>query len=620
MYSRLIGYILAVIAIYLLIHYLLSRQYESFIDENRSCPIDDEGRFVDSRPPECSEWATKCRGETGVPHPLGAKWSAKGFWKFKCSAPLIQELYTIPFDRIDFDAEKLMKRVGAPKGCAACPSKRPAKGVGKSRRKNPTIFLDEGTNILLYNNTAETSLRFWHHNDDASAPSRALDDPNETFSSDIKLIVDNNPATAKSISVLPPGEYIYGHNSGGGFTGDGKILVYKSTWKPDVIVEIKKDAANYKIAVTGDMAADDSGVSIVGDTDPEDYWTIIATELTTEQPSPSEVTINIPAGKIVQFNTFRSQKPGSPLSSENAVITILKDGEVVAAPWQPSSEEFDCSESIALFKADFFPGDFTIKYEPDEEKNFTWSKIKINILPQDPVTNFEECKEACPNSMPECLDACESQYNTVAEEEASSHKCAADPRFDASRDPAHEHRSSVKEFGIAGEACGQCEKVENEGDCGKAYEVCGKIDGERHKRPCKWWDRSYHDKIKECVRVPHRTESLAAAFERCSEEASSQHKCAADPRFDASRDPAHEHRSSVKEFGIAGEACGQCEKVENEGDCGKAYEVCGKIDGEPHKRPCKWWDRSYHDTIRECVQARPPDVDPIDRFDFCANK
>ncbi|PQM62240.1 MAG: hypothetical protein CML47_01225 [Rhodobacteraceae bacterium] len=521
MYSRLIGYILAVIAIYLLIHYLLSRQYESFIDDNRSCPIDDEGRFVDSRPPECSEWATKCRGETGVPHPLEANWSAKGFWKFKCSAPLIQELYTIPFDRIDFDAEKLLKRVGAPKGCVACPSKRPAKGVGKSRRKNPTIFLDEETNILLYNNTAETSLRFWHHNDDAEAPSRTLDDPNETFFSDIKLIVDNNPDTQKRIKDLPPGEYIYGHNSGGGFTGDGKILVYKSTWKPDVIVEIKKDAANYKIAVTGDRGRGDgdSEVTIVGDTDPEDYWTIIATELTTEQPSPSEVTINIPAGKIVQFNTFRSQG-SEQLSSENAVITILKDGEVVAAPWQPSSEEFDCSESIALFKADFFPGDFTIKYEPDEEKNFTWSKIKINIQQQDQdtVTNFEECKEACPNSMPECLDACESQYNTVAEEEASSHKCAADPRFDASRDPAHEHRSSVKEFGIAGEACGQCSKVENEGDCGKAYEVCG------------------------------------------------------------------------------------------------------KIDGEPHKRPCKWWDRSHHDTIRECVQARPPDVDPIDRFDFCANK
>ena len=107
----------------------------------------------------------------------------------------------------------------------------------------------------------------------------------------------------------------------------------------------------------------------------------------------------------------------------------------------------------ALFKADFFPGDFTIKYEPrpSELDNFTWSKIKINIQQQDQdtVTNFEECKEACPNSMPECLDACESQYNTVAEEEASSHKCAADPRFDASRDPAHEHRSSGKEFGIA---------------------------------------------------------------------------------------------------------------------------------------------------------------------------
>ena len=523
MYSRLIGYILAVIAIYSLIHYLLSRQYESFIDDNRSCPIDDEGRFVDSRPPECSEWATKCRGETGDPHPLEARWSAKGFWKFKCSAPLIQELYTIPFDRIDFDAEKLLKRVGAPKGCAACPSKRPAKAVGKNRRKNPTIFLDEGTNILLYNNTAETSLRFWHHNDDAEAPSRVLEGqyPDEIDDTGIKLIVDNNPDTQKRIKDLPPGEYIYGHNSGGGFTGDGKILVYKSTWKPDVIVEIKKDGANYKIAVTGDRSADDSGVSIVGDTDPEDYWTIIATELTTEQPSPSEVTINIPAGKIVQFNTFRSQG-SEQLSSENAEITILKDGEVVAAPWQPSSEEFDCSESIALFKADFFPGDFTIKYEPrpSELDNFTWSKIKINILQQDQamVTNFEECKEACPNSMPECLDACESQYNTVAEEEASSHKCAADPRFDASRDPAHEHRSSVKEFGIAGEACGQCEKVENEGDCGKAYEVCGKIDGERHKRPC------------------------------------------------------------------------------------------------------KWWDRSYHDTIRECVQARPPDVDPIDRFDFCANK
>ena len=184
-------------------------------------------------------------------------------------------LYTTPSDRATFLDKKLLKRVGAPKGCAACPSKRPAKAVGKSRRKNPTIFLDEGTNILLYNNTAETSLRFWHHNDDAEAPSRTLDDPNETDSSGIKLIVDNNPATAKSISVLPPGDYLYGHGRGGGFTGDGKILVYKSTWKPDVIVEIMKTpehvpgAKYYKMKVTGDRAAYDSGVSIVGDADPE---------------------------------------------------------------------------------------------------------------------------------------------------------------------------------------------------------------------------------------------------------------------------------------------------------------------------------------------------------------